>query len=947
LFRNDGDTFIDVSEEAGIYGSIIGFGLGVTVGDIDKDGWQDIYVANDFITNDLLWINQQNGSFKNEIDQYMAYQSYNGMGLDIADLNNDGLEEILVLDMLPEDNQELKLMQMSANYDRHFIAIDQLDYQAQFVRNTLQTNQGNGFFSEIGRLAGVDATHWSWAPLMIDLDNDGLRDIVISNGYPKNVIDLDYVSFIGTEGMFGSKDAKMEKQIKKIETLDPIITPNYLYKNLGNFHFQDVSNPWGFTEASVSNGAAYADLDQDGDMDLIFNNLDQELMLYENLSSKLNPHHYLQFSLKGSLSNPQAIGAKLSIWVKGEEQTHFHSSVRGFQSFVEPLAHFGLGKDSLVDSMIVVWPDGKEERKFKIPSNQRVVLNYQEASDANKKERDIQPLFFRDTTMLKEYDHKENAFVDYYQTPLLPHMLSRKGPGIAVADVDGNGLEDFYIGGSGGNTGNLFLQQADQGFIQKEFESDAAIEELGVLFFDADNDADQDLYIVSGSNEQKGGSKLYQDRLFFNDGLGNFSLDTTALPRISSSGQNVVAADYDRDGDLDLFIGSGLSPNNYPKSGQSILLKNKGNGKFEDASKLLPEQGFLGMLSSSLWTDYDEDGWLDLMVAGEWTPIGVLRNMEGKGFEYVRIEGLATSRGWWNTLYPLDWDLDGDLDYLAGNHGLNQSYEVSTQSPIHIFARDFDRNGSLDPIMAHHIQGKLQISHPRDALNKQIVAMKKRFVKYRDYAEAEWNEVLLEKEREGALELTAEKLASVMLTKGEGGEIQMNDLPMFAQFSPLKGILSHDIDGDGWEEWIIGGNDFTWEVGNGPSAALQGLVLKWGEDGEHYKIEASKAGLQIRGDARALVRIFLGDEPVFLISENQGPLHLYRLTDPPSALNTFEPEPLDSWAMQYFTDGRKKAILFTYGSGYLSQSSRKIMVPAGVLRMEVYDASGKKRELTY
>ena len=949
LYRNEGldenkiPQFVNVSEEAGIL--IEGYGLGIAVRDFNDDGWPDIYVANDFITNDLLWINQQDGTFQDQINQYIKHTSYNGMGVDIADITNNGREDILVLDMLPENNEELKLMMTEGNYDRYVMSTERLEYAPQFVRNTLQLNMGDDRYSEVGQLSGIHDTHWSWAPLMVDFDNDGLKDIMITNGYPKNVIDLDYVNYMGTEGMFGTKESIREKLTEKLESLNEIKLPNYFYKNHGNAQFEDVSQEWGFTTATVSNGAAYGDLDQDGDLDLVVHNINQSVMIYHNQSQETEPQNYLQLAFKGNQPNTSGIGASLQVWTRDEQQLYTHVPFRGFQSSMEPIAHFGLGSYGKVDSLKVRWPDGSTQILYEVAPNQKLLLEQTNATDeevlTEKGERAFQAY---PADKLPIYTHKESPHVEFYQTPLVPHQMSMEGPGMAVGDVNGDGREDVYLSGASGSNGSFLIQQADGSFVEKIHEAPKQIEETGVLLFDADGDTDLDLYVVSGGTEHVKGVELYQDRLYKNDGGGNFTYDSEALPSLNASGSCVIADDYDQDGDLDLFVGGRVVPGEYPFAPPSYLLKNEG-GTFSDVSTEIPKLADLGLVSAAIWTDYDEDGWQDLIVVGEWMPITVFHNQQGK-LEKASVSAFENTEGWWNSILPVDVDRDGDLDYLVGNLGLNNPYAVSEEEPVKVFAKDFDANGTLDPIMAYHIQGELHIAHARDAINKQIVKMKKRFTNYASYAAAGFDQVILPKERGDALSLTANTFASCIIINEGASNFLIKPLPIEAQLAPLNGMLLTAFDEEGKSALIMAGNDYSTRVDVGPYDAMFGLMMETSDEGELRSVPKLRSGIDIPGDARGVVQLFVGNQPVVMAGQNDDEMRVFTPTNKNPGSILWEAGPLDQWVILHFDDGTKVKKALSYGGGFLSHSSRKFLVPATVSKLEVKNSKGELREIT-
>ena len=636
LFRNNGDlSFSEVSEEAGIL--IEGFGLGVEICDINEDQWPDIYISNDFLTDDLLYINQQNGSFKNEAASYLKHQTYNGMGNDLADFNNDGLLDIAVLDMLPEDNRRRKLTMMGNNYDEYQNNI-QYGYQPQYIRNTLQLNNGNGTFSEIGQLAGIDATDWSWSVLFADYDNDGHKDLFITNGYRKDVTNLDFVVYGQQVLAMGEREANRQQRLHALNELPGAKLPNYMFRNQKDLTFLNTTKEWGLNEPSYSNGAAYADFDNDGDLDLVISNIDEVASLYKNKSRELNDtsSNYLKVRLLGPPGNQQGLGAKIRLYYGNQMQYQYFTPYRGYLSTVDPQLHFGLGTLTKIDSFQIVWPDGSLQSIYNVPVNQSLSIKYQPSDSPG-------PLHHQPTTYFREvagsinidHRHEENIYVDFKIQPTLPHMHSRNGPGLSVADIDNNGLHDFYVGGATGFSGTYFLQNPDGTMNHQTLNLDSASEDMGVLFFDADGDGDQDLYVTSGGSAHIDNLSPYQDRLYSNDGHGNFAYQSEALPRITESSSCVVAGDYDHDGDLDLFVGGRVRPGSYPLTPQSYLLLNESGSndeeiRFRRATATIPDDfEAMGMVTSALWTDYNNDGWLDLIVVGEFMPIKFYTNMEG------------------------------------------------------------------------------------------------------------------------------------------------------------------------------------------------------------------------------------------------------------------------------------------------------------------------------
>ncbi|HKO80111.1 MAG TPA: VCBS repeat-containing protein, partial [Chitinophagaceae bacterium] len=711
LFRNNGDgTFTNVSKEAGI--TIEGFGLGVNICDINNDNWPDVYVSNDFLTNDLVWINNHNGTFTNMADKMLRHTTYNAMGNDVADFNNDGKEDIAEVDMLPPDNKRWKLTMMGNTYEQFQQDIG-FGYQPQYVRNTLQLNNGDGTFSEIGQLSGIAATEWSWAPLFADFDNDGLKDLFVANGYRQDVTNLDFIIYGKRTLFMGTPEANRKDRIDMLQQFQGIKVPNYLFKNNGDLTFKNMAADWGLDDATYSNGAVYGDLDNDGDLDLVINNIDQPASVYENQSNKINPDaKWLRINFKGSKDNRDGLGAKVYTWQGNNMQYLYFSPYRGYLSTVEPFLHFGL-QNKAVDSLKVIWPDGKEQLIIKPAVNNLLTLVYSDAHlpGSIKVTTKTSLLFIECNKELQvQYKHKEDEFVDFKLQPLLPHFLSHEGPGISVGDVNGDGLEDFFVGGASGSKGNLFTQQTNGQFAQHQFADSNLADNMGSLLFDADNDGDNDLYVVNGGVcAKKNGDTVYRHAFYLNDGKGNFSFARNALPTINTSGSSVIAADYDHDGDLDLFVGGRVSPGDYPLAPESFLLRNDSKNGGCVYTNVTKQSGIspatLGMVTSALWTDFDNDSWQDLVVVGEFMPIRFFKNVKGIFKEVTDQTGLQNTSGWWNSIVAGDFDNDGDIDYVAGNLGLNGPYKASAKEPVCIYAKDYDKNGRLDPIMCHYTDG--------------------------------------------------------------------------------------------------------------------------------------------------------------------------------------------------------------------------------------------------
>lgn len=943
LYRNNGDgTFSDVSKQAGI--TIEGFGLGVGICDINNDGWLDVYVSNDFLTNDILYINNGNGTFSDKISTYLKHQSLNGMGMDISDINNDGLSDIVVLDMLPQDNKRLKQTVGYFSYDKQKQNID-FGYMPQYLRNTLQLNNGNGTFSEIGQLSGIHSTDWSWAPLIADFDNDGWKDIFITNGFRRDVTNLDFI--YGQSPSFRSQEAMLKDRLEKLQDLPEVKLHNYIYKNNGDLTFTDKVKDWGISTPSYSNGAAYADLDNDGDLDLVINNIDDKAFIYKNNatefgSSPADKNHYLRVQLKGTQN---LIGTEVFLSTHGRKQYQFYSPVRGYLSTTENAIHFGLGTEEKVDSLRVIWPNGSSQTLKNVAVDQLLVLDYKNASDhTERKAKKGTPAFTDITSELGiSYTHQEDQYIDFIKQPTLLKMNSRLGPGIAVGDVNGDRLEDFYIGGALGKNGSFFMQQPNGSFIEKELADGENHEDMGTLLLDIDGDFDLDLMVISGGNNIKEGGS-YEDRIYENDGRGNFKKNNFFTR--NEGGSCVKAADFDKDGDLDLFIGGRATQGSYPMSPKSYLLINE-NGSYVDATKkVLGVDGKLGMVSDALWTDFDNDQWTDLILVGEYMSPIFFKNIKGKLSDVSNQTGLEDSSGWWNSIVSGDFDNDGDTDYLMGNLGLNSTFKASAKEPITIYAKDFDINGSIDPVITCYRQGEEQLIHARDVLSKQINAMKVRFKTYESYATTAFDKAFLKEELADAYILKAKMLSSSYVENLGNGKFKIRPLPLESQFSPVFGMEVQDYNNDGYLDALLVGNFYSTEALTGQYDAMFGLCLQGDGKGEFKAMSPVESGLKIDGDAKGLVQIHTAKgNPVILASQNSGSLKAYSYKANSTNINISQN---DVFAVVHRKDGGIYKKEFTHGSSYLSHSSRQLKVNwESTDYVEVFSSTGQMKKIEF
>ncbi|GAB3269930.1 VCBS repeat-containing protein [Larkinella harenae] len=989
LYRNDFDAklghpvFTDVSKEAGV--QLEGYGLGLNICDINRDGWKDIYVTNDFLSEDHFFINNQQGgfgkpAFTERAGQFFKHTSNTAMGSDIVDLNNDGLMDIVVLDMLPNDNFRKKMFIPPNNYQT-YLNNEEFKYTHQYMRNTLQLNQGfrpgtrDPIFSEISLLSGIAATDWSWAPLAVDFDHDGYRDIVMTNGFPKDITDRDFMQYYADNSSVATKDYLLSQ-------IPVIKINNYAFKNNGgNLTFSDVSKEWGLMTPAFSGGAAYGDLDNDGDLDMVINNINDSAFVYRNnlVEKKPQQANYLRIKFKGSAQNRMGLGAMVELkYGNGQQQIYEHTIYRGYLSTVENAAHFGLGATAEVAEVRISWPaqngqPGKAQTLRNVKANQVLTVDVQNATEtATLPPNAPAGPIFRDITdsLQVKWVHQEPEYIDFNQQKLLPHKLSQYGPSIAVGDVNGDGLDDLFVGGSKNQKGTFLVQTASGKLVPQDLlpglpGAPKPEEDMGTLLFDADGDGDLDLYIASGGFESDANSVAYQDRLYVNDGKGRFTLSTQALPQNQISKSCVKAADYDRDGDLDLFVGGRVVPNQYPRPVSSFILRNDsqpGQPKFTDVTKTVAsELQNIGLVCDAIWTDTDNDGWLDLMLAGEWMPLTILKNHQGK-LQIDKRDGtpsqtptLAGSKtvptGWWNSLVAADFDHDGDMDYIAGNLGLNSLMQASEKEPVRVYAKDFDNNGFYDAIPTVFFpnkDGKNQEFpfNGREDMIRQFIAMRARFPLHKDFAVATIDKLLKEDELKDAIVLEANYLKSAYIENKGDGRFEVHDLPVQAQVAPVFGMIADDFDQDGHPDVLLVGNDFGNELLTGRLDAMNGLLLKGDGKGGFSALNPSASGFYVPGNAKGMVRLTGAGRKdgaatsLIVATQNRGPLKVLQCTLP---TQTVRLKPTDVAAHLVYTDGRKQKVEFYYGQSFFSQSARELALGKNVKMLEVIDSKGAKR----
>jgi len=881
LYRNDGGKFVDVSEQAGIYGSEIGFGLGVTVGDVNNDGWEDIYVSNDFFEKDYLYINQHDGTFKEMINDAMGHISQGSMGSDMADINNDGYLDIFTTEMLPESDYRLKTTIKFDDYDV-VNAKNQLNYHHQFTSNCLQLNNHDGTFSEIAQLAGVDATGWSWGALCFDFDNDGWKDILVCNGISKDLTDQDFLEFFGSQEMQSQVRQHGLDYKELLRKMPSVPITNYGFINQKNLYFKNESEQLGFVTPSFSNGAAYADLDGDGDLDLVVNNENMEAFVYRNMASEKLHHHYLKIKLNGNTPNTFGLGARVTIFSKNNQQVLEQMPSRGFESSVDPVLDFGLGDDLVVDSLIVRWPTGKFQLLVNIKTDTTLVLNQRDALEIFLPSDGTVNQLYNDVTASQisgSIKHNENEFIDFDVERLIPKMLSTEGPKIAVGDVNGDGLEDFYIGSAIGDTAKLFIQQKDGHFVQKiqqAFIDDKYYENIGAVFFDADNDGDLDLLVASGGNQAKSGSPYLFPRLYLNDGRGNFTKAITGWPSVSLNASCVRVCDFNGDGNEDVFIGARNIPGSYGVKPSSVLLQNNGHGIFTDVTRAVAHDLLrLGMVTDAQWADIDGDGIKELIIVGDWMPVTILKYINGK---LQKVREIDNSSGWWNCLTIEDINGDGYPDLIAGNWGLNSRIKADKEHPAKLYVNDFAKNGRSECIPVYYkTDGKAYPYFMKGEMQSEIPQLKKKFLKFSEYAGKGIDEIFSKEELNQASVLTVNQTQTCVFINDGKGNFTAEPLPLRAQFSPVFGILATDLNGDGIKDLFLAGNFIGLKPQTGRFDASYGVTLI-GDSTHHYKyMEPLQSGLFVRGEARDVKSIqSIKGGNYIVVAVNNNNLYLFK-----------------------------------------------------------------------
>ncbi|MCY4298549.1 MAG: VCBS repeat-containing protein [Flavobacteriaceae bacterium] len=876
LYENIGGFFFDITLISGIKTNVLGFGLGVVSADFNEDGWPDIYVSNDYNEEDYLYINNQDRTFTESLRDYMDYTPLFSMGSDVADINNDGSMDIVALDMLPESQERQKMVLGPDNYEKHS-QLTKTGFHHQYMRNMLQVNQSGQFFSEVGQFSGISNTDWSWAALVSDFDNDGWNDLFVTNGYKRDYTNMDFISYAVQQRLNQQQNNSELEVMNLINEIPSSLQENYIYRQVQPLQFEKMNRSWGFDHQTLSNGAVYSDLDNDGDLDLVVNNIEKPASIYRNNSEKLSTNHSLSIQLLDTTSlNREGIGAHVTVY-SGENSFHrLNQPVRGFQSSVSRKLHFGLGQNEVIDSITIQWPDGQFQNLMVQESVSKLTIEKAQNLKSSMPSESHPIIFSKsEDTGLESIVHQENEFVDFKRERLLPFYLSTKGPQIAIGDINQDQQTDIYLVGAKGTSGQLLVQNSNGKFQQSNnsiFEQIVEKEQTAALFFDADGDGDADLYTVSGGNENQG--ELLQDRMYINQN-GQLTNALTSLPLENLSGSCVVSSDIDHDGDLDLFVGTFGMPGQYPLSNQSQLLINDGNGFFELENHRMPQQNQLGKVSDALFYDIDQNGFDDLIVVGHWMKPQILLNTDGL-FSWMEAPFLENLEGFWNSIEQADVNNDGQMDFLLGNLGLNSQLK----SPVKLFYKDFDNNGALDPILCVYENERWVPFISKDDIQSQITSLKSKYVSYASYADQSMNDIFSESELSDAQELDIREFSSGILLSNKGSGYSFVPYPKEAQLSPIYAQVLLDFNEDGHIDLITGGNLFGTRVKLGRFASSKGELFEGDGTGQFKPVDYSKSGLFNRGEIRDMKLVKIRNQWYLIVARNNTNLNIFSLDFP-------------------------------------------------------------------
>ena len=876
LFKQTNGKFQDITEKAGISGSGLSYGLGIGMADVNKDGWPDFYVSNDYTIPDYLYLNNKNGTFTDRLGESMGHISQFSMGNDVADINNDGLADVFTLDMLPADNHRQKMLVAPDNYAKFDLNL-RSGFHHQYMRNMLQLNNGNGTFSEIGQLAGIDKTDWSWAALLADYDNDGWKDLYVTNGYHRDYTNMDFIKYM--DDFVASKGRlKREDVMELINNIPASDVVNYVFNNQNGLSFENKTQAWGMNQKANSNGAAYADLDNDGDLDLVVNNINKTAFIYQNKTNE-KQNNYLQIHLKGDHQNTQGIGTKITISINGQIQTKEQFTAKGYLSSVSPIIHFGLDKQTNIDELTIDWQSGKQEKLTDIAANQVLVLKEKKAAKIQRNNT-AEKTVFKNIKPPITHQNSKLKIRDFDRQSLLISQLSHQGPCMEKGDLNGDGLVDIFIGGASGQVATIYFGIKNNRYSKSiAFETvakvDALAEDTDIAFFDANGDGHLDIYVASGGYHRfQTYDPAMQDRLYLNDGKGNFAKAINALPSLPTNTGTITVGDVDGDGHQDVFVGGSILPGRYPMTSKSLLLINDGQGKLTNQlTEIAPDLANLGNITDAVWLDINKDQKADLVVVGEWLPVSIFINNNGK-LENQTTNYLGKAyKGWWNTIEVADFNKDGQPDLLVGNQGTNTPFQASEKTPVTLIAKDFDKNGSIDPFLNYYKEGKAYPDVMRDELLGQLAHLRSKYTNFESYADETMETIFDKTALVAAEKKEANHLATSLFLSNPTGKYDLKVLPIQAQYAPIQAIQTLDYNEDGALDVLLCGNNSYQKLRMGKSDANYGVLLKGKGNGEFEYLPQPISGLMLKGDVQSIIQL----EHILLFGITSGEMVAYEL----------------------------------------------------------------------